>query len=213
MVWPLIAMAAMSMMSQNKQAAGAAEASGSYAIQQRDRALDFVADSKAVMEANTKNQQAQAFRVGMLNVQKAQEVRALEQRKFDASAGEQSALGTAAVNAAASGTVGASVDAVQSDIAMAFDKVRAQISDENEMNALNYNTALYDLVTNGQNGIINVGNFRDGQKIGKGQSQWGMLAGAATAVAGQYVGAKMDLGLGSKPEPNFGTQAGFTLSR
>lgn len=213
MVWPLIAMAAMSMMSQNKQAAGAADAAGSYAIQQRDRALDYVGESKATMEANTKNFQAQAFRVGMLNVQKSQEVRALEQRKFDASAGEQAALGSAAVNAAASGTVGASVDAVQSDIQMAFDKVRAQISDENEMNALNYNTALYDLVTNGQNSIVSAGEFRNGQKIGKGASQLAMLGGAAMSVAGQYVGAKMDLGLGSKPEPSFGAQAGFTLSR
>jgi hypothetical protein len=188
MVWPLIAMAAMSMMSQNKAAAGAAG-------QSAERAWDSVAQSKAAMEANTKNYQAQSFRVGMLNVQKAQEVRALEQRKFDASAGEQAALGSAAVNAAASGTVGASVDAVQSDIQMAFDKVRSQITDENEMNALNFNTSLYDLITNGQNQTIKVGEFRNAPK---GPSQWEMAGQAAIAVGGQYASAKMDLGLGTR---------------
>jgi hypothetical protein len=205
MVWPLIAMAAMSMMSQNKEAAGAA-------LSARDRALDWTEQSKATMEANQKNFQAQAFRVGMLNVQKAQEVRALEQRKFDAGQQEQAALGSAAVNAAASGTVGASVDAVQTDIQMAFDRVRAQISDENELNALNFNTELYDLITNGTNQIMSSGNFR---KSPKGVSQIGMAAGAAFQVAGTYVGAKMDLGLGPRAEtqPSFGAQAGFTLTR
>lgn len=204
MVWPLIAMAGMSMMQQNQQAKGAALAA-------KDRASDSIAESKAVMEANRKNFQQTAFRVGMLNVQKAQEVRALEQRKFDASAQQQAVLGSAAVNAAASGTIGASVDAVQSDIQMAFDKVRAQISDENELNALNYNTELYDLITNGQNELITDRRFRDAPK---GQSQLGMLGNAGMQVAERYLSQKMDLGLGSKPKPqSFGSQAGFSLTR
>lgn len=190
MVWPLIAMAAMSMMQQNQQAKGAA-------LEAKDRALDSTAQSKAIMEANTKNVQATAYRAGMLNVQKAQEVRALEQRKFDAGAQEQAALGTSAVNAAASGTIGASVDAVQSDIQMAFDRVRGQISAENELNALNYNTALYDLITEGQNSIITAAQFRSAPK---GQSQLGMLGNAALSVASSYVTQKMDLGLGSQAQ-------------
>lgn len=205
MVWPLIAMAAVSMMQQNKQAAGAAD-------QATARAEDFQAESQAAREANLKNFQSTAFRVGLLNVRKAQEVRALQQRKFDTGAEEQQALGTAAVNAAASGTVGSSVDAVQSDIQMAFDKVRAQISDENELNALNFNTDLYDLITNGQNSQVNVGKFRNAPK---GQSQLSMAGNAAFQVAGTYLGAKMDLGLGSAPktQPSFGAQAGLTLSK
>ncbi|QQO90805.1 internal virion protein A [Pseudomonas phage Misse] len=199
MVWPLIAMAAMSMMSQNKEAAGAA-------LQAKERALDSVEQSKAIMEANTKNFQQTAFRVGLLNVQKAQEVRALEQRKFDASAQEQSVLGTAAVNAAASGTIGASVDAVQSDIQMAFDKVRAQINDENELNAQNYNTALYDLITEGQNQTVTSAQFRAAPK---GASQLQMAGNAAIQVAGNYLMQRMDLGLGPKP----GAVAGTRMTR
>lgn len=203
MVWPLIAMAAMSMMQQNQQAKGAAD-------QAAGRAEDSIAQSKAIMEANRKNFQQSSFRIGMLNVQKAQEVRALEQRKFDAGAQEQAVLGSAAVNAAASGTIGASVDAVQSDIQMAFDKVRAQISDENELNALNFNTALYDLVTNGQN-AQQTAFYR---KESSGPSQWAMLGNAGMQVAGSYFSQKMDLGLGSAPKAqSFGTSSGFTLSR
>ena len=203
MVWPLIAMAAMSMMQQNQQAKGAAD-------QAAGRAEDSIAQSKAIMEANRKNFQQTTFRIGMLNVQKSQEVRALEQRKFDASSQEQAVLGSASVNAAASGTIGASVDAVQSDIQMAFDRVRAQISDENELNALNYNTALYDLVTNGQN-ASQTAYYR---KEEGGASQLQMLGNAGMQVAGSYLSQKMDLGLGSKPKPqSFGTSAGFTLTR
>lgn len=204
MVWPLIAMAAMSTMQQN-------QAGKASALQAKDRALDSQTESKAIMEANTKNFQATAFRVGMLNVQKAQEVRALEQRKFEAGAQEQAALGTSAVNAAASGTIGASVDAVQSDIQLAFDRVRAQISDENELNALNYNTALYDLITEGQNQTITSAQFRNAPK---GSNQLGMLGDAGMQIAGMYLSQKMDLGLGSKPKPqSFGSQAGVTLTR
>lgn len=203
MVWPLIAMAGMSMMQQNQQAKGAAVAAAG-------RAEDSIAQSKAIMEANRKNYQQAMFRVGMLNVQKAQEVRALEQRKFDVGSQEQAVLGSAAVNAAASGTIGASVDAVQSDIQMAFDKVRAQISDENELNALNYNTALYDLVTGAEN-ASQTAYFR---KEEGGPSQWQMLGNAGMQVAGSYVSQKMDLGLGSRPRPqSFGSSAGFTLTR
>lgn len=204
MVWPLIAMAGMSMMQQNQQGKATALAA-------KDRALDNIAESKAIMEANRKNFQQTTYRIGMLNVQKAQEVRALEQQKFEVGAQEQQALGSASVNAAASGTVGASVDAVQSDIQMAFDKVRDQITDENELNALNYNTALYDLITNGQNELITQAQFR---KAPGGASQLQMLGNAAMEVASKYVSQKMDLGLGSKPKPQgFGTQAGLTLSR
>lgn len=202
MVWPLIAMAAMSMMQQNQQAKGAAD-------QAAGRAEDSIAQSKAIMEANRKNFQQATYRVGMLNVQKAQEVRALEQRKFDAGAQEQAVLGSASVNAAASGTIGASVDAVQSDIQMAFDKVRAQINDENELNALNYNTALYDLVTNAENSS-QTAYYRKEQG---GPSQWQMLGNAGMQVAGMYLSQRMDLGLGSKPQPQPAPSGNFTLTR
>lgn len=179
MVWPLLIMAGMSMLQSGQQNNAAAAAS--------------VAEGKAVKEANLKNFTNTAFSVGLLNVQKGQQTKELAQRKADLGADELGALGTAAVNAAASGTVGASVDAVQTDIQMAYDRQLGLVNEENELNAQNYNTALHDLITNGQNQI---------QTPGKPQTtgQWAMLAGAAMAAGSKYASSKMDLGLGKTPE-------------
>lgn len=186
-MWPLLAMGALSALS-----AGASNKAQASAA--KEAALDSIAQSQAAMEANQRNFQQSAFRVGLLNVQKAQQTRALQQQKFQAGAQEKAVLGTAVVNAAASGTIGASVDAVQTDIEMAFNNVRAQISDENETNAMNYNTALYDLVSQGTNQIITVPKFR-AQSTGSGLG--GMLLSGATSMASSYFTSKMDLGLGS----------------
>ena len=205
-MWPLLAMGGLSLLQQNQQRKQQKIQNQmdiqASAIQIRERALDHTAESKAIQDANQRNFQASAFRVGMLNVQKAQEVRALEQRRFETISQEQSALGTAAVNAAASGTIGASVDAVQSDIQMAFDRMRGQINEENELNALNYNTALYDLVTEGQNQLVTASEYRRSEvyKPQKLISGWGMLGNAAMSVGGMYLSQRMDLGLGPQPK-------------
>ena len=178
MVWPLIAMAAVSMMQQGQQNNAAAAASKG--------------ETKAIREANLKNFQNTAFNVGLLNVQKGQQKKELAQRKADLGASELSALGTAAVNAAASGTVGASVDAVQTDIQMAYDRQLGLINEENELNAQNFNTQLHDLITNGQNRL------QTPSKLNV-PGQWEMLAKTGMQVGASYASSKMDLGLGTNP--------------
>lgn len=197
-MWPLIAMGGLSLLQQGQAAKSAAQ-------QARERAIQSQAESKAMVEANERNFTATTFRLGLLNVQKAQEVRALEQRRFESTEQEQQVLGTAAVNAAASGTIGASVDAVRTDIEMAFDKVRNQITEENELNTLNYNTALYDLITGSQDQTQFQAQFR---KAPKGAGMLGMLGNAAMSVAGTYLMAKMDLGLGPTPQTAGTTMTG-----
>lgn len=181
MVWPLVAMAAMSMVKSGQQNNAAAAAS--------------IAEGKAVKEANLKNFTNTAFSVGLLNVQKGQQLKELAQRKADLGADELGALGTSAVNAAASGTVGASVDAVQTDIQMAYDRQLGMLNEENEMNAQNYNTALHDLITNGQNQIQTPSKPNT-------MSQWAMVAGAAIEAGSAYASKKMDLGLGQGTRSN-----------
>lgn len=195
MVWPLIAMAAVSMLGQSQQRN--AEAKGASS------------DNKAIREANVKNFTNTTFRVGLLNVQKAQQKKELQQVKADLGSAELQASSTAANNAAASGTVGASVDAVQTDIQQAYDRQLALVNEENEANAQNYNTALYDLITNGSNSI------NPGRKF-KGASDFALVANTALAVGSRYMGAKMDLGLGNSPgggTESFGTSVGNYLSR
>lgn len=181
MVWPLIAMGAMSMLG---------SAMGNNAAAKTSKG-----ENKAVREANLKNFQQNAFRVGMLNVQRAQDKKALDQKKFDLGADELSALGSSQVNAAASGTVGASVGAVQTDIQLQYDKQRALISEENEESAMNFNTTLYDLVTNGQNSMKSAHKPQT-------QSSMSMLAGAAIDAGSKYASARMDLGLGQGGGPS-----------
>lgn len=176
MVWPLLAMGGLSVLQQMQ--AGKADAKAS------------IADNKAIREANAKNYQSTLFRSGLLNLQRGQDKMMLQQRRYDVGKDLNSALGTNAVNAAASGTVGASVDAVQTDIEMQFEQAKSQISLENEQNAENFNTQLHDLILNGQNAQISARKY-------KGQSMGSMLLTAGAQVGMQYAGAKMNLGLGS----------------
>ena len=174
-MWPLLVMGAVSFLGQSQQ--------------RNSEARDAANASKAQIEANVKNFTNTTYRVGLLNTQRAAQKKELQQTKADLGAGELSALSTAANNAAASGTIGASVDAVQTDIQQAYDRQRAMVEEENEANAQNFNTQLYDLITNGQNSI------NPGAKY-KAPSTLSMLANTAIQVGGRYAAAKMDLGLG-----------------
>ena len=185
MVWPLAAMAVTSFMGANKEQAAKLNA-------QAERAADEMAQNQAIAEANAKNFRRSLLRTGMLNVQRGQQKQQLEQRKADASAGELQALGSSSVSAAASGTVGASVDAVQSDIQMQFDAVRAQISQENELAAQDFNTNLYDMLEGTRDSMQSV---RAISKVGKYSLLQSITAGVVSAGTA-YAGAKMDLGLG-----------------
>jgi hypothetical protein len=195
MVWPLLIMGAVSALG---------------ASQQRNAEAKAVSgDSKALREANSKNFVNTTMRVGLLNVQKAQQKKQLQQTKADLGASELQTLSTAANNAAASGTVGASVDAVQTDIQQAYDRQRALVSEENEANAQNYNTELYDLITNGSNAINAGRRYRPA-------SDFAIAANTALTVGSRYFGAKMDLGLGSSPSggtDSFGASVGNYLTR
>lgn len=175
MVIPLLVMGAMSVFGQSQERNAQYKAQGEQ--------------SKAIREANRKNAIRTAFNVGMLNVQRGQQAKELVQRKADLGQQEISAVGSAAANAAASGTIGASVDAVQSDIQKQFEKARAQVSEENEINALNFNTQLYDLITGGQDSMITA-------KKPTGASDLAIVGNAAAEMANKYFSAKMDLGLG-----------------
>lgn len=187
MVWPLVAMGVMAFAGANKEQASKLNA-------QAERAADENAQNQAIAEANGKNFRRSLLRTGMLNVQRAQQKQQLEQKKADASTGELQALGSSSVNAAASGTVGSSVDAVQSDIQMQFDTVRAQISQENELAAQDFNTSLYDMLEGTRDSMQSV---RAISKVGK-YSLLSSITSGVIAAGSAYAGAKMDLGLGTK---------------
>lgn len=181
MVWPLIIGAGMSMLSDGQQN------NANYKAQ--------TAQNKAIREANTKNVQNLGFQVGLLNVQRGQRIRQLSQRKADLGQAELLEVGAVANNAAASGTVGASVDAVESDAQLQFERARAALSQEDEIESLNYNTALHDLLVGGRDSIIS-------HVKPSGMSDMAMIGRAAISAVGQYYGDKMQLGLGTSGQSN-----------
>lgn len=177
-MWPLIAMAGFNMLGQIQQ--------------NKSQAKAQLQEARAVAEANTKNFQRSLFQIGMLQVQKADEQRTLAQRKADLGTQEIQAAGAAANNAAASGTVGATVDAVQSDVQMQFDRARAEISEENERNLETFNMQLQDVILSGQNSLQTI---KKPQRVGIGE----MLLNTALSVGSAYAGQRMSLGLGEGP--------------
>ncbi len=174
-MWPLIAMAGFQMLGQMQQ--------------NKSAARQATEEAAAIREANDKNFSRTMFRAGMLDLQRADELRLLSQRKADLGTQEAQALGATANNAAASGTVGASVDAVQSDVQAQFDRARATISEDAERNLETFNMQLQDIVQNGQDQLQSVRKFRP---VRTGE----MLLNTAISVGSVYAGQSMSLGLG-----------------
>lgn len=183
MVWPLIAMAAVSVVGDSQKR------NAEYESQ--------IAQNKAIRKANLENTNRTGFQVGMLNVQRGQKLRQLTQQAAEIGQSELMELSAAGNNAAASGTIGASVDAVQNDIALQYERARAGIQLENEIEALNYNTALYDLLQGGQDKLV-------GHVKASGASDAAIVGKAAVSAVGTYYGDKMQLGLGSKQPASSG---------
>lgn len=133
-MWPLLASAGFSFVQGQLQSKALAQQS--------------IAQNKAIMQANELNQAKTGYQLGLLRVQRGQQLQDLAQRMTDLGTQELSVLGSAINNASASGTGGASVDAVQTDYQMQFNRARAQIQQENENQAYNFNANLTTLLQN-----------------------------------------------------------------
>jgi hypothetical protein len=81
------------------------------------------------------------------------------------------------------------VDAVQTDIQLQFNRARGQLQLENEIEAQNYNTALYELFQGGRDKLIDA-------VEPPGASDAAIVGKAAISAIGTYYGDKMSLGLG-----------------
>lgn len=165
---------------------------------QEESAWNQNADTnKAINEANLTNQIRTGYKVGLLNVQAAHAKKKAMQDGFDISRTRQQVLGAATANAAAAGTVGASVDAVVQDINSKVSEAQAHADVNYEQTADNFSTQLTDLIAQGQDVLrhaakVTVQRTPEAVTYGFGEA----LAGAAIDAAGQYFGAQMNLGLG-----------------
>lgn len=161
-----------------------------------------IAQNKAIGEANLQNTIRTGYRMGLLNIQQAQARKEASTGQFTIGRRKQSLLGAASASAAASGTFGSSVDAITSDIAQKADEALNNQGEAYATQVQNFDTQLHDLLMSGQDALqspaktnVQSGQAFEGTSIGESLVQSGLQLG------GQYLSAKMKLGLG---EPTYG---------
>lgn len=165
---------------------------------------DNVATNQAIDEANLTNTIRTGFRVGILNVQRGQARKEAAASKFQLSTIAQNVLGAATANAAAAGTIGSSLNAVESDIKKRSEEALIEAQANFETTQFNFDTQLNDIVQAGQDALQR-SRIMDYSGVSQKSLSSAFLSGAiqATAQVGMaYMGAQMGLGLGGSGMPS-----------
>lgn len=199
MTWLLVASfgvsAATGLLGAGKANAAASE-NRTAGLQREAVALDqSSAENRALSDVNLQNTIRTGYKVGLLNVQRAQAKKAAMQAGVNLSRNALKAMGSAQANAAASGTIGSSVDAITQDIQMRVDEAGAQMGADYAAQEENFDTQLHDILLSGQDairapGAVNVATTAKANHVGVGE----VLGAAAIQTAGSYFSAKMTLG-------------------
>lgn len=196
---PLLAMGALSVASSvmgSSASKKAATVQRTQGLQQEAASWDQnYAENKALDASNLQNMIRTGYKVGLLNVQRAQAKKAAMQQGIDLSRSALSATGAAQANAAASGGIGSSVSAIEQDIQQRVDEAGARMGDDYENTELNFDTMLNDIITNGQDAQgssvkANIMATPAAQYTGMGQA----IGGALIQTAGTYYASKLSLG-------------------
>ena len=108
------------------------------------------AENEAIVKANVRNTVRTGYRAGILNLQRGLSKRVAAQKGFSTTVMAGQAMGAATANQAASGTIGASADAVTTDIRMKTGEALAQQREDYEVDLTNFNIQLGELVYEGQ---------------------------------------------------------------
>lgn len=172
------------------------------------------AENLAIQEANLQNTIRTGYRVGILNVQRGQSKLQAVQQGRDVGIKARQMLGSAEANAAASGTVGASIDAVADDIDRKTDEAQGNVDANWAATQQNFDTQLESIV---QNGIDSVQSARKMDYSGPKTTDIlsAALGGAAKTGAEfytEYASAQMKLGLGTKGVSTANTSPGLTYA-
>lgn len=154
------------------------------------------ATNRAIGEANLQNTIRTGYRAGVLNVQRGQSKQQAVKAGWDVSVKGAQALGQTQANAAASGTTGASVDAVSADIRRKVDEAQGEVDQAWETTQLNFDNQLNDMI---QQGIDSLQTAQAPDTQGPTLQDPGkaaLVAGIGTAVsfATQYGVSRMQLG-------------------
>lgn len=169
-----------------------------------------VRENQAIIKANVANTIRTGYRVGLANMQRGLQKKQAVQHGFNISKAGVEALGQVNANAAAAGSIGASVDAVANDVKMKVGEAQAAAQDQNEIDAENFKTQIAGIVTEGLDTVQGAtkSNAQSASSI------WGgALASGVSQFTSSYLTSKMNLGVGAKPAtsagPNTGVGSGF----
>lgn len=195
MSWFMAGSAAVTALSAAKSGAEAGQAASRVSI----------AQNEAIIKTNIANTIRTGYRVGLLNMQQGLLKRQAQQRNADTISQAKQVLGAVSANAAASGTVGASVDAVVNDVNMKLGEAQAQQAESWEISVTNFNTKLAELVQQGKDSINDA--FKADIPSDSKVTSNALFAGAVS-FASSYFASKMKLGLGPKPPEATTTPAG-----
>lgn len=179
MVWPLLVMAGMSALGTMQQ--------------QKQAGEESFRTNQELLRVNRANLQRSLIQQGIAAARRSQEIISNREAQASLEAQRLAAGGGQIATAAAAGTVGASVDAVESDINMRFSQAKLRIEEEDELQQLNYNNEMYALLENtraGQQTMIDVAAARG--------NKWAPLIAGASTAFGAYASANMNLGLGAR---------------
>ncbi len=166
--------------------------------QEREDALvDNAAMNKTIRDTNLQNSIRTGYKIGMLNVQRG------EARKRASALGTNlikqklQAKGAATANAAASGSIGASVDAIASDIEMVAEQADASIEKDLAAAEYNQNAEMHSILEAGDDALqaAVTSRTRDVVKPKK-RSSTSIFLETAIGAASTYASNKMTLGLG-----------------
>lgn len=177
-------------------AAAASALSSANAAGQQNKALarENIAQNEAIIKANVANTIRTGYRTGLLNMQRGLSRRMAQQKGFEQTKEAGAALGVVTANQAASGTIGASADAVAQDVRMKLGEAQAAQQDENELMELNFDTQLNELVQQGQDAVQSPVKLE--LQSSSSIRNNALLAGLTT-FGSMYAGSKFNLGLGN----------------
>lgn len=191
MSWVAVGVGAALSFAQASKAANGSNQASDQAYTDSLKATD--AQNDAILQANTANVIRTGYRVGLQNLQKSREVLDASQQGYDLSAKGIAALGANQVTAAASGTVGSSVDAVQQDIAKKITETQYGYDETFETDMENANIGIQQTVMAGQDALLSSKSPNLTLPNQTNSVEAGLLA-AGSSVASRYASSSLNLG-------------------
>lgn len=181
-------------------AAGSVNKANAAAARDYINQLDQVSSTNnQIAETNLQNTIRTGYRVGILNVQRGAAKAEAVKLGYDVTAKAQRILSSNAANAAASGGVGNSIDAVAQDAEKKAAEAQLDIQDQYDDTNFNFDQQLNDIIQNGKDALQTPYKIPKGPKYGNALgAALGSIASSAVSYGAQYAESNMSLGLGTR---------------